>query len=452
LNRERAAVRARSIVGLYRQETIGTLPIDEVRADLDRLGVDSAEVIDLARRLASGGNDDPASELLARIEHADAADCEIADFERQSMQRILEALPPDLVDSAKAASDDLATKTMTKPAEPERDEVESEETADGTIAAEIETPDAALAPTRRRGRAAFKIGGSVIGIAASVLLFFAIRPDVLDRFEWPRVLDMSFENWSIPTGGSADDDADLPEAETALAKADNAAPGAPEDDRERLAQGLPIESVPLPSEDELPSSLAEARTVNPDLALAPAVPAPAPDQPRLNDQAGIPPDEAVQPDEAERPAAPQAVLRAEADREQASLAVARAPAPGVSTPAAQEAAIDGSGTLPDNLIGVFILDAERAPAELVALENAGRDDRLGAKRGEASLRALGRRVLALIAFERGGERIEAAVIEAERQAPLGANRVAQVLVEAGALGSDTFDRPGFELLELSRPR
>ena len=40
----RAAIRARSLVGLYREATVGSLPIDEVKADLLRVGVDPKAV------------------------------------------------------------------------------------------------------------------------------------------------------------------------------------------------------------------------------------------------------------------------------------------------------------------------------------------------------------------------------------------------------------------------
>ncbi len=415
MNRERATVRARSIVGLYREETVATLPIEEVRADLDRLGVNSAETIDLARRLASGGDDDLASGLLARLEQADAADCEIADIERQSMQRILDVLPSDLVDSAKTTSDDLASKT--KPVEPDREDDEEETKATDTkIKAEIETLDVAFRPKRRLRSTVIGIGGSAVAIAASVFLTFTVRPDVLDQFEWSGDLGAAFEKWSISTWGGDDQHA-APEVETALAESDGAVLLSQPDVRQRSVPEPPAQNVPLSSDDALSAGLADVQPQDSGRAARPVVSALA-----LDDQTAAAANAGIASTDAGVPALNVSALDA----------------------AETGPTVNGSTTLPDNLIGVFILDAERAPQELVALESVGRDNRLGAKRGEASLRALGRRVFALIAFERGGERIEAAVIEAKPDASASAR--------PAVAGFEASTQSGFELLELSQQR
>jgi hypothetical protein len=418
LNSERVAVRGRSIVGLYREETIGTLPIEEVRADLDRLGVDSAEVIDLAKRLAKGGDTDPAADLLARLEQADAADCEIADLERQSMQRVLDVLPPDLVESAKATTDDLASKT--KYALPEwknDDEVDDDKAeaaaADARVKAKIETIDAAFRPAKRRGRV---IVGSVVALAACIVLLFAVKPGVLDWLEWSTNLASPFENQSTSTGGG-DDDAVASAVETALVESDGGAPLQQPVAPKRAVQGLPIETVPPTADDRFSSSFANVQPQDAGRAHQSVVPALTADGATAGVQAEI------------------------------ASTTAGLPAPAVPVVGEAGASVNGATSLPDSLTGVFILDAARAPDELVALESVGRDNRLGAKRGEASLRALGRKVLALIAFERDGARIEAAVIEANSDVTAG-----QSVTGSRPSALQTPNLSGFELLELSRSR
>lgn len=419
MSRNRAAVRARSIVGLYREETISTLPIDEVRSDLERLHVDATEVIGLARRLARGGDGDPAAELLTRLEQVDAADCEIANLERQSMQDVLNVLPSDLVESAKVATDDIATKLQHQRPDPE-DKNDEAKAADARVKTKIETLDAALRPAKRRYRAVIGIGGSVAAIAASVVLLIAVKPDVLDRFGLSENVRLPFEGWSTSTRDPAEGGATVPEVETALAESEDVAPVSPPGDRPRAVQGFPIEGAPLPSESVLPSGLADVQLRAPGRARQTVVSALALDAPNLPVEADV--------------------------------AATKAETPSISKRDASAQTVNGTTSLPDNLTGVFIVDAARAPAELVALESVERDNRLGAKRGEASLRALGRNVLALIAFDRNGERIEAAVIEGKPGVVGGAHAEEPSVAERGAAGFQEPGQSGFELLELSRPR
>ncbi|MEM9440056.1 MAG: hypothetical protein AAGA73_06390 [Pseudomonadota bacterium] len=417
MNRERATIRARSIVGLYREQTIGSLPIEEVKLDLDRLGVDSAEIIGLSKRLASGRHNDPAAELLARIEQAQAVDSEIADLERLSMQRVLDQLPPDLTDSLKTSSDNLPANRASDPVESEVDETETGADSGQRLQATEEPLDAVTVSPDRRRQAVIGIGGTAFAVAASLLLIVALKPDVIDQFGWSEKSEAWFNDSRSPIEVSTENETVTPKVETALAETAETAPSL----RRRSVQGLPIETVPLAAADDVGSAAGD-RQGQGDGRQAPVVSARVPGEATAADQTSI-----------------------------RSLPSAVQQQSGLGSDIA-EASINGWTTLPDNLIGVFILDAERAPASLLALESAGRDNQLGAKRGEASLRALGRNVLALIAFERAGERIEAAVIEATGPGPVDVSQGLQSFAASEAVDVEVPNQPGFELLELSRPQ
>lgn len=448
MSASRFTVRARSIVGLYRETTISGLPIDEVKADLDRLGINPTQSIAFAKRIASGRAENPAAKLLNKIEEAEAVETEIVDLEQESMQRILAALPEDLVKDTVETSEEQASAA---------DLAETGKT-DETASEEKGREEAKATPTRRR-LGLLGVGGSLVGLAAGIAAFVIIRPDVLEQVKtlsWPG--EKSSEV-AAPVAAQAEaplsDDIPLDEA-----------------------RGLPIESVPLPSaeelasfspEDDVPAFASEAEQLSAadrgELASATAELASLASRERVAYQQGS---TASAPSDDAREAA----VRSEADgrapshvpaprpelpdqASEAAVAAVAEPAQSEQEASAKLEAVSGASIgLPDNLIGVFVLDPDRAPTELNTLEQSRRDDRLAAKRGEASLRALGRKVVALIAFERNGERIEAAVIEApRRQLQNATDAIVQSLAESGAVALDGFEQsPGLELLELPPTR
>ena len=102
--------------------------------------------------------------------------------------------------------------------------------------------------------------------------------------------------------------------------------------------------------------------------------------------------------------------------------------------------------LPDTVTAVVLADRARAPIELEPLADALPDQRLAARLDDARKHAAGRTIVALIAFVRDGERVEAALVEKPAPAVAGASAFAEneaVLPKA---------RPSFELLELPSTR
>ena len=149
----------------------------------------------------------------------------------------------------------------------------------------------------------------------------------------------------------------------------------------------------------------------------------------------------------------QAALKALADGERARRTASFIDGNRDST--ATDADISAPPLLPGELTGIFVVDAARVPAELTALQRVKRDDRLATRLGEASLRALGRKVLALVAFERDGQRVEAVLVEARNQgrettavAAVNADAVLQTLIDTGRVRLPTATA-ALELLGLS---
>ncbi|MGI9507516.1 MAG: hypothetical protein ACR2RE_31140 [Geminicoccaceae bacterium] len=390
----RAAIRARSLVGLYREATIASLPIEEVKADLLRVGVDPKSSIERAKSAALGGAEaqKPALALVETFERGDD----------------VEADTPDVGRTATDPESDLGDILARARNWPERP---------GTAGSRGKMR---LFLKRRRGLL-LGLGGSFAGIAASIFILFAVQPESMNqapRSEARIVAEQATPTVSAPDRNIASLESDIADLESNIAnlegrittRVSNAAADAAQPADDGLDQPI-VKGIAKPTQtDRMRRSLVEG----------------------------------------------QAALEALTGGELASKAAASVESTGLA--AAPDASVATPPLLPDELTGVFVVDAGRAPAELNALQSIKRDDRLAAKLGEASLRALGRKVLALVAFERDGRRVEAALVEALDQGRAEpavaegndqtADAVLQTLIDAGSVRLPT-DTTDLELLELS---
>ena len=90
-DRERLAAQflaARSTAALDDPASIESRPLSEIRADLEKLGIDPEASIDVARKLAEERST-PAGRLLSRLDDADDVDAEIATLEAQLARLLL---------------------------------------------------------------------------------------------------------------------------------------------------------------------------------------------------------------------------------------------------------------------------------------------------------------------------------------------------------------------------
>ena len=149
----------RLLAMLEDEQAFETLPADDVRADLDAVGVDPAHCIAFARALA-GGTDSPGGQLLGAIDLAEDAADEIARLESADIDAVRAQIP-----GASAAA--IAAEARRRAGE------------DSNIVA--------IGP-RRRSRI-LRWGGPAAGIAASVLLVVVVGVQFLDRNGRPMLED-----------------------------------------------------------------------------------------------------------------------------------------------------------------------------------------------------------------------------------------------------------------------
>jgi len=414
----RAKIRARSLVGLYRDATIGSMPIEDVRADLSRIGVDPNSAIDAAKLLARSGAaaQRPAVALVQSLEESEGRDADIADIEPLPTEKASSDLSEDGADDIVAGVKDWSEGQ----AQVEADEAER-------------ASETAMLPIKYRRGAILGVGGSLVGIAACVLLFITVRS------EFEKQIDVSNTPAAPSLPAASEANRDLVLLESGIAKLETSIA-----DLEGNVAETDVDADADAVADADTDTDVNANAVTAGLATEelgrPAV---------VESRSALP--ERVKRSLEEG----QAALEALADSELVAPLRDRVDAAGLTvSPGARVAALP---RLPDDLTGVFVVDPDRVPVELNVLGSVKQDDQLAAKLGEASLRALGRKVLALIAFERGGERVEAALIEAgtggdieteTNRAATGANAVSNSLVQA----DDTSLEGGaseFELLELS---
>ena len=319
---DRTRTRARLASALDEAADIEVRAIDEVRAALMEQGIDPTASIRLAQKLSLGGNaGDPAARLLQQIERSEALDAEIAALEEADIDDVRAALPqrhPGGASEAEATSIEASGKF-------------------------------------RRRLPMLGWGGSLVGIAASVLLFIAVRPDQLDQVEAP-----------------------LPaiEAETPVAADAESIDALSEDALSAGTRAPTANRHPSPPRLEITVDQNEsASALAPEASLAPVI---AKAEPPVN-----PP----------RPAPPSA----------SAGSVASVPGRGG----------DVEALLPiiSDLMAILLVDEAKASAALRALAKRLPEGQLAAKFGEAELRAYGAKVVALVAFARDGERVEAVLVE-----------------------------------------
>lgn len=475
MSADRTKVRASSLVGLYRSVTIEGLPIKEVKADLKRLGVDPASSIELAQRLAEGDVADPATALLHRLAEAEEIDAEIADLENAPIDEIRSILPEGVAEEVSVAAKDRAV---------DEERVEADVSTDGVA-------EKTVVPMKRRRLAVLGWSGSLIGVAASIALFVVIRVEIFDDVELAGGLRSSLEEVDPLASGDVADQVEparpfdgndveaeaspppiaqgrrrLPEAvaaspatkqpeavlETAVAEADSDAGATVDETRERSGIGREEQDGLLPAERAIPPALSDDKVEAVRKALKDAIgdgssllATPSPAERSETANAEEPPSHlpAAKPTPNARELAALIATRVIARERTVGSAESEAP------PAAD---ISSLPVLPDNVTGVFIVDAEGVPPVLWALASVKPDDRLASKVAEASLRALGRKVLALVAFERDGERVEAVLVESAL-VPQPADLAPQTTTAVTAFAdvtppSSVAEQPSFELIEL----
>ncbi len=399
---------ARLIAGLDDASSIERRPIEEVRAALLQTGLDPAPSIALARRLASGDTAGSAAGLLRKIEAADAVDAEIEDLEQAPIDQVRATL-----------------RSATGPTVTGRERSSAHGDAQ---------------PSKRRRLRALGWGGSLIGIAASVLLFAAVRPDVLERQE--RIEAGTAAVRSPPTAG--EDEASMAEEAGERRESDVA------------QMVMPSESEPRPdgatARNRQQAAVAKRTAGAPSAALEVRPPAALlPEEPLM--ELGLaadadPPPARVSHRPAPKPTPNARELAALADEDDGKLLPsAERAAPTVFMSRAEE--------LPfglDEVRGVFVVDEERAPRTLRALETAKPDPGLAARADEAAHLEPDGTILALVALDRGGRRIEAALVgmsqaEPVRTQPLVLDSGIHAFVEA-APATLSEPAPAYELLEL----
>jgi len=410
------------MVGLYRDATLETMPIEEVRSDLERLGVDPSASIALAKQLANDGVESVGTALLKQLEKAEVLDAEIADLEHAPLDSILSSLPDGMSLSPRdvtAALPDGDPAAVAKNAAPDggshdrKDALNKATSTNRSGPSDVTPADGIETDDQRDDEAVDKASAarfwqqvpawgwrsSAIGLAACLVLFVAVRPFIIDQ-------SGEVETTAVPTGSATPAvratqpatkiEADLAAANQAsIDRTEQTVIPDQREDRDRTqAVASVAEAVASVAEDR--QALSSAVTSSPAAARAAQVESEA----RARDDEKLDPAEALERLSAQ-------------SRRTFSLAQTNADA---VPPFDGSSVASRSFSLPEKVVGIFVIYANRVPDELNTLEE---DDALSERLGEAILQARGRRVLALLAFERDGELIEAALVEAKPDAAAG---------------------------------
>ncbi len=139
---------------LFALEDAGSIekyPIEDVLADLEALGFDPSLSIYAARGLAAKRSS-PATRLLARLDDADDLDADLVALETASIEDLQEKVPQGQVGAVAASAMRPAVSSSA-----------------GVLSKVTSFPWG--------GRRARRVGGSMVGLAACLLLFFIVRPD-----------------------------------------------------------------------------------------------------------------------------------------------------------------------------------------------------------------------------------------------------------------------------------
>ena len=149
---DRRSLVARSMAALDDQGSIETRPLADIKADLEALGIDPSASIRAAHARARERTS-PAERLLARLDETDASSADIDALEAANIDDIKNAVP-------KGAAASLAADAKRRAGVPSN-----------------------ITRLRRPSGRFWGWGGSMVGLAACLLLFFITRPDLLDQIE-----------------------------------------------------------------------------------------------------------------------------------------------------------------------------------------------------------------------------------------------------------------------------
>lgn len=153
---DRRSMIGRSIAALDGEGSIEKRSLQDILTDLEALGLDPAASIRAAQSHAFAQSS-PASRLLARLDDADIADVDLDALETADIADIQNAVPKGIAVS-------IATDAKRRSGVPSN-----------------------VAGTARLEGRVWGIGGSMIGLAACLLLFFIIRPDQQYQIEPPLI-------------------------------------------------------------------------------------------------------------------------------------------------------------------------------------------------------------------------------------------------------------------------
>lgn len=385
---DHARLRARLASALDDAGEIETRPIEDVRAALAEQGIDPTASIRLAQKLSHGGTTgDPAARLLQQIERSETIDAEIAALEEADIDDIKAALPRQGAEPWQDA--DRFLRDEERPVEP-----------------------------RRRRLPALGWGGSLIGIAASVLLFIAVHPD--------RLNEASLSSIEARAPVAAD-------VRSADAASEEASPPAGESARKLLPELSQIQGKASAGSDRYAAGAADLADARED---APVVGAARRALQSLGEKAAQPLAESRGRDLGEEAefdrssdvtasnmgrlqSVPRPVLRPDVEEgERVETAVVTSRAAPLPMAAADVASLSEPPPEPVVLLAIladlkaiFLVDEGRAPTSLRIVANSLPEGGLAAKLGEAERRAADRKVVALVAFARDGEIVEAALVE-----------------------------------------
>jgi hypothetical protein len=460
MNTSRAQIRARVLAGLDRVSSIEDRPIEEVQLAFDEMGIDPTGAIEFAKRLAAADPNDPAADLLKRLEFAEEMEAEIEALDAEPIDDVLAKLPEGLREPFRVAIDD----------EPDIEE-------------EVFRP-------RRRLGSALGWGASVAGIAACILLYIAIRPDQLGWVEEAlspvRTTVSTISKEPAPIESDRAETEAVGPADPALDDGDDLQPtqrrAVPKiAETPRLALDSPAPSrAPAVASNALGNASTQVEALEPvqaadasDDQLAPQQRAVQSFSEEFNDQARD-----IEQALADRTIPPEGPSVGSGDQEgevaqttaSATLPPIPLPRPAFVDPASEIEVTDtvalatpradasrptgaiapGIPVNVDDVTAAFLIDADLSPRAVKELENPGSNGRLAARLGEASLLALGRKVVALISYENGGQEVDAAIVVPKPEASVAESLTAGASSFAPSGEAASIDDFGadFELIRL----
>lgn len=432
---DRKSLTARSLAALDDRASIETRPLDAIRVDLKALGIDPEASIGLARQRALERSR-PADRLLARLDEGRALDAEIEALEKADIADVR-----GNVQAGAAAS--IAGDAQRRAGLPSN-----------------------VTAFKRRGRRFWGWGGSMVGIAACLLLFVVTRPDQLYRIE-QAAIETADDVASLSKATTAEegelDETFKMSAETQLAeRAEEAdrvvALAQPEKRAERSRMSAPdaelavsnLTSGAMNRGDTLdqtaatvrPSAKLREQSGDKEIAVAAAVPTPAPAAPTHAPKASHLP--------IARPALP--AVDPEEDRIFAPAEEFETPMEATDTVKAE--VVDNLAQADDrnNLLAMLIVDPARVPAKFKSKAATLPEGNLADRLDEARTLIGSRAVVALVTLRQEGQTVDAVIaMPAQKMEPMSLTDSRAGFTSGASLApSDLENDGGFELIELPR--